>query len=48
MTEEKQKSTGVKIYERPKMPPSKVKAITIIIALLLLVAAAVLAFYLIV
>lgn len=41
----KETDDGVKIYERPKLPPSKVKAIVIVVALLLLIATILFAFY---
>lgn len=46
MTDKKaEKKGGVKVYERPKTPPSKIKAISIVAALVLLIAIAFVAFY---
>lgn len=45
---DKKKTSGVKIYDRPKIPPSKVKGMIIVGALLALLVLAVLAFYLLV
>lgn len=45
MTEEKDDSGGVKVYERPETPPSKVKAIKIVAALVIVLLLAFIAFY---
>lgn len=44
----KEKEGGVKVYDRPDTPPSKVKGIKIVVALLLIILLAVVAYYIIV